>query len=455
LMKGTMWVESTEGQWATFHFTILAPAAPAPARAFLYGLHPYLIGRHLLIVDDNATSRQILQFHAESWGMVCCSVPVPNETPVQVCRQEPFDVALLDMQTPGLEGLTWVSSLREAQAGHDLSLIMLTSLVGLDEQQRQAAADVSVTATLTKPVKPSQLYETLQDIFVEQPIHVQQQTSAPVSEFDPQMGQQLPLNILLVDDNSTNQKLGLRLLQRLGYRADVAANGAEAVQAQKRQEYDVLLMDMQMPVMDGLEATRQIRGMATAVTQPYIIAMTANALEEDREACTRAGMDDYVSKPIRVAALVEALKRSPSAKNKAAQPMPTTLDITPPPPTNPAADETTPVLDPAALAQLLEIIGGEPAYLHELIDSFLEDAPQLIADIEQGMAHGDATAVRLAAHSLKANAADFGAMQLRDDCATLENVAKNESLAEAVDLVSTIAAEFARVIDALMIERGK
>jgi CheY-like chemotaxis protein/HPt (histidine-containing phosphotransfer) domain-containing protein len=264
------------------------------------------------------------------------------------------------------------------------------------------------------------------------------------------MGQRLPLRILLVDDNGTNLKLGVRLLERLGYRPDVAANGVEAVDALGRQPpdrpYNVVLMDVQMPVMDGLEATRRIRQERPPATQPYIVAMTANALAEEQAACRTAGMDDFVGKPIRVEFLVEALQRAAAQVNPAEQPISSLgqqlVETEMPPAQNGAVDQ-------AALARLQEMMGGDPAHLHELIDGFLEDAPHLVADLRRGLDTSNAATMRLAAHTLKSNAADFGAAQLRDHAQTLEQMAKTGALDDATELVTKLEQEFACVQQAL------
>jgi CheY-like chemotaxis protein len=194
-----------------------------------------------------------------------------------------------------------------------LPLVMLTSL----EQPEAEVKGVEFAAFLTKPIKPSQLYDALADIFASTLRSVQGPDAVAVPRFDTQMGKRLPLRILLAEDNAVNQKLALRLLERMGYRSDVAGNGLEVLEALYRQPYDVVLMDVQMPEMDGLEATRFIVREWPRQQRPRIIAMTANAMKEDREICLAAGMDDYVSKPIRVETLVRALSKCrPLAEKK-------------------------------------------------------------------------------------------------------------------------------------------
>jgi CheY-like chemotaxis protein len=300
-------------------------------------------------------------------------------------------------------------------------------------------------------MKPSPLFDALVGIFTGQPTRVMPREARDEPQFDAHMGQHWPLRILLAEDNVTNQKLALRLLARMGYQADVAANGLEVIDAVERQAYDVVLMDVQMPEMDGLEATRHIRHKLPEAQQPHVIAMTANAMQGDREMCLAAGMDDYVSKPIRIEQLVGALSKSrPLEGNQEGEQQMVKIEDGSPPPSaslDPAPDAA--VLDPAALANLLAVVGGEFDYLVELIDSFLEEAPQLLAELQQFVAGGDAAGVRRVAHSLKSNGTDFGATTFSDLCKELEMMGKSGTLDGVADLASQVVAEYEKVEIAL------
>jgi signal transduction histidine kinase/DNA-binding response OmpR family regulator len=312
LMGGAMWVESegVPGKGSTFHFTLSAEAAPA-LKPRMSGEQPQLAGKRVLLVDDNATNRRILVLQTQAWGMIARDTASPVEALEWVRRGEAFDLAILDMSMPEMDGLMLAAEIRKHRDAKALPLILFSSL-----GRRETGADnAHFAAYLTKPLKQSQLFDALAGIFAGEAVKAQKAVAAR-QQLDPEMAKRLPLRILLAEDNAVNQKLALRLLAQMGYRADLAGNGLEAIEAVERQRYDVVLMDVQMPEMDGLEATRSIRNLTGSLrenlsgfNQPRIIAMTANAMQGDREMCLEAGMDDYISKPIRVEELVGALSR--------------------------------------------------------------------------------------------------------------------------------------------------
>ena len=461
MMGGEMWVESEIGVGSSFYFTVNTITAPAPARAYLDDVQPLLRDKAALIVDDNDTNRRILALQLRSWQMSTQDTGSPFEALAWLREGRVFDVVVLDMQMPGLDGRGVAREIRLLQGSvHEVPLIMLTSLGR--QEAREGFADF--VAFITKPVKPSALFDALVGIFAGRPTRVVPRKAVAEGAFDAQMGLKHPLRILLAEDNATNQKLALQLLARLSYRADVAGNGREALEALARQAYDVVLMDVQMPEIDGLEASRRLRRELPPERQPYVIAMTANAMQGDREMCLAAGMDDYVSKPIRVEALIAALDRS--------RPLPGPAPATQlengsqaggasnernggETPAHAAARDgevakpEEAVLDSKALHDLLDGLGGEFDLLMELVTTFLEDAPKLLAELDGYVAGGDITGVRRIAHSLKANGLDLGATAFAEGCRELEMLAKSGGLEGARDLYPTMAAEYVRVEAAL------
>jgi CheY-like chemotaxis protein len=307
MMGGEMHAESEGvGKGSSFIFTIKAEPARIAERKTardIEGIQSILKGKRVLIVDDNATNRRILTLQTKNWGMDSRETKDPREALAWLTQNEHFDLAILDLQMAEMDGIMLTREIRKLEHAISLPIVLLTSL----GRREMGADDLEFAAYLTKPIKPSALYDALAGIFAGNLISPKPESSRPV--MDPELGKRHPLRILLAEDNQVNQKLALRILEQMGYRADIASNGLEAVESIERQTYDVILMDVQMPEMDGLEATRQIVA-RWPQKHPRIIGLTANALEGDREKCLAAGMDDYISKPIRVEELVEALERS-------------------------------------------------------------------------------------------------------------------------------------------------
>jgi len=306
LMGGSMWAESDgPGRGASFHFTLRLPVAELPVeagrRSFI-GAQPALKGRRLLVVDDNPTNRRVLALQTTKWGMVPRDCASGEEALRLLEEGERFDLAVLDMHMPGMDGLALARRL--SQRWPALPLVLFSSL-----GRREVVAEEGLfEAYLHKPLRQSQLFDTLMNLLGEVVAQRAQEPSGASANAD--LGLRHPLRILLAEDNAVNQKLALRLLQQMGYRADLASNGLEAIESIERQTYDLVLMDVQMPEMDGLEASRRISGRWSRRERPRIVAMTANAMQGDREDCLAAGMDDYLAKPIRVEALVQALLRA-------------------------------------------------------------------------------------------------------------------------------------------------
>lgn len=308
LMGGTMWATSDgAGTGSTFHVTLRAKPADVPdtRSRTLVGEQSELLGKRILVVDDNETNLRILGLQLQKWGAVPRTLSNPEEALPLLQTDAAFDIAILDMHMPQMDGVDLARAIRKLPS--DLPLVLFSS-VGLRELETR---ENLFAAYLTKPLRQSQLFDTLMTLIDAKTAPQPEAKPAAKPKTDPGMAARHPLRILLAEDNLVNQKLATRLLEQMGYRVDLASNGIEALESVARQTYDVVLMDVQMPEMDGLEASRQLIS-RYRTDRPKIIAMTANAMQGDREMCLEAGMDDYIAKPIRVDRLVQALLNTPA-----------------------------------------------------------------------------------------------------------------------------------------------
>jgi CheY-like chemotaxis protein len=429
MMGGRLWAESVAGQGSTFHFTIVGEPTQAGQQSTLRGHQANLAGRRVMVVDDNDVNRSIVSRQLAAWGMTSTVFASAADALAAIQNDNQYDLALLDMHMPEMNGLDLAAALHKQPPLRGLPLVMLTSLGSSDIGDAKS----DFAATLTKPVKASQMYNTL--------VTVLHGASSLPSEPQPpsikkDMGQEHPLRILLAEDNTINQKVALRLLDRMGYRADAVSNGAEAVAAIQRQPYDVIFMDVQMPEMDGLEATGLIRMVVPADRQPTIIAMTAAALPEDRDRCIKAGMDSYMSKPFSAQQLADALAGCRQVAN-------TTLAS--------EDGEEQPAIDEAILFKFARDMGGDesPEAVLDVTDLYLRDTPAMLGQMHAALGTGNAAALQRVAHTLKSSSAMLGATALAQLCTSIEAMATERRLDGAAQDVSLADAEFVRVRTAL------
>jgi PAS domain S-box-containing protein len=465
MMGGEISVKSKENEGSTFCFSIIAQAVDDHSLEEYDIVQPELTGKRLLIVDDNATNRQILDKQASSWGMLTRVTSSGAEAMHLLHQGERFDLAILDMQMPDLDGCSLAVEIHRLEAYAKLPLVMLTSLglYSLDRSEMQQ----HFAAYVTKPIKQSILFDTLFKVLSAQKIRVKKKQLETAS-IDYHVAEKQPLRILLAEDNGTNQKVALHLLERIGYRADIAGNGLEALESLHRQPYDVILMDVHMPEMDGLTAARRICQTWDSEARPRIIAMTANAMRGDREKCLEAGMDDYVSKPIRMEELIEALKRckpivsethdhsstipseskdiaeviiETSVKEEKTTEIAATQDLT---------QQVGEAIDEQVLHQTLNDFGmGDLAFLVKLIQGFLEEGIVLVQGAVDAFAQGDAATLEIITHTLKSSSAYLGALHLSQVCSGLEKIGSTGNLLAGASLIQQLETEYSRVEVAL------
>jgi CheY-like chemotaxis protein/nitrogen-specific signal transduction histidine kinase/HPt (histidine-containing phosphotransfer) domain-containing protein len=425
MMGGRIRVESEPGKGSTFHFTArfglarepVKPSSPLPVR---------LQDLPVLVVDDNATNRRILRDLLASWHMKPTTVAGAEEALAALKQAaadgRPFALAVLDVMMPGVDGFALAEQIKREPALAQTALLMLTSSGQPEEAARCRA--LGIDAYQMKPVKQPDLLDGILAA-----LRLSLQRPGPARSAAPAAGR--PLRILLAEDNVVNQKLATRILEQQGHAVTVAADGKAALAALGRQRYDVVLMDMEMPEMGGLEATVRIRALEKGAGRHVpIIAMTANAMKGDRERCLEAGMDGYVAKPIQPAELWEALHTlvpvAPGGKAAAAAP--------------------AEVFDRTAA---LKHVGGDEELLKELAELFLKEGPCQLQDLRDALAAGDVPRIRRAAHTLKGSAKTFAAADADAAAHRLEIMAHSGDLSAAPAAAAALEEQLDRLLPAL------
>ncbi|MGB7380219.1 MAG: response regulator [Rivularia sp. (in: cyanobacteria)] len=443
IMDGTMWVESTVGEGSTFYFTIEAQSAQSSTTTNLENIQPQMAGKRLLVVDDNATNRKILSLQMQKWGIIVFTAADGLQALELIDSEKQFDMAIVDMRMPGMDGLSLASRIHSIPSYKQLPIVILSCAERLTQQQ--LAAKSEVFALLNKPIKQSQLYDTCVRILCGKQISVLPSPSL-TSKFDSQLSETLPLRILLVEDMPLNQKVALHMLQKLGYGADVASNGLEALSSLRRQDYDLVFMDVQMPEMDGLQATRCICKEWLPPKRPWIVAMTANAMRGDREECLNAGMNDYVSKPVRIEALMEIFHNYQNLQQPSSQDSDSTAVFN----REKSMGSALPVIDAQILQELKDMAGDDgDEMVAELIDSYLEDAAPKLQEIRRAIKINNADNLRNSAHALRSLSVTIGAVLLAQVCTELEAIGRSGTTLSTSNLVKKLDAEYQRVETAL------
>jgi len=430
VMGGRIGAESEKGKGSTFWFTagLSRQPADAGADAWLFG---EISGLRILVVDDNATNRRLLALLLKSWGCRFAEAPDAEEglnaLRSAVAEGDPFRIAILDMQMPNVDGETLGRQIKEDPALHDTLLILMTSLGQRGDATR--LTEIGFSAYLTKPIKQSQLYDCLATVYgTYSPTRKTRVRRRLVTRHTVAENRRRRSRILLAEDNVINQKVALKILEKLGYRADAVANGAEVVRALETIPYDLVLMDCQMPEMDGYEATRVIRDPSSKVVDHSIpiVAMTAHVMTGDRERCLEAGMDDYVSKPVQPEKLAEAVERWIGGKSEEE-----VIDAPKESPQMPEAE----VFDPASL---LKRVMDDKALAKTILDEFIAETPARIATLRSAVERGDADLLRREAHTLKGASANLSANGLRNVAAEMEETGRDGNLEKASTLLPQI-----------------
>jgi two-component system, sensor histidine kinase and response regulator len=439
MMGGDITVESTPGKGSTFRFTAEFEKQVGP--------NPELSSDSLkdvrvLIVDDNATNRAVIHHQVRSWGMRDASVEggaqALSELRSSIAGKDPYRIAILDMQMPDMDGLMLARKIKSDSILAGTRLMMMTSLGRRDDA---ALREAGVELCLNKPVKQSQLFDGLVMLVADQGDLAKTPLQQPPLE-DSGLAENANFRVLIAEDNAINQKVAVHQLRRLGYSVDAVSNGSEVLDSLNRESYDCVLMDCQMPDMDGFETTKEVRRREGDSEHIPIIAMTANALEGDRERCLAAGMDDYISKPVKKEALAAILSRwTQQSREEVARSR---------------AGEHVAVLDESVLEELRSLrSASDPEFFSQVIDMFIADAPQRFALIRRAARDSNPDALAREAHALKGSSAHLGATRMAELCEILEEQGRSGTVGGVPAVLRVLEEEFERVRAALNAEKDR
>ncbi len=416
LMGGRIWVESEEGKGSGFHVAVPLKEA-APPKPLIP--NPILKGKSYLIVASHLGVRLMMQSFAQGWGMQVTLAASAAEAMKKLRAGQIFDAAIIEENLPDQSGKDLVQDLHKQRGFANIPCLLLSSL------RQQAAYGQNLPpgfiACLSKPAHYTQMHNVLATALKGEKIT--SNLLHTTGRIDGGFGTRRPLRILLAEDNVINQKVATRILSQMGYRPDVVQNGVEVLQALERQKYDVILMDVQMPEMDGLEATRQIRQQWTGPRRPWIIAMTANAMDIDQKNCFEAGMDGYLSKPVRIEALEAELVRS--------------------------SENIGQVVDFSVLSRFGEMTGSASEAVRELVEIFAEETPQALQQIRADIEARRAQGISVQALQLGRACSNFGAERMQQLCSSLQAAGKSGDFPLASEFAERLEAEFALVKGAL------
>ena len=427
LMGGKMWAESAVDKGSTFFFSFEAESSASQEDAGIDAIPEDLNGKRVLIAADNATIRRLLTAQSQSWGMTPRVTASAREALACMSSGEIFDLDVVAVPMEDMNGTTMPSEIHKYRDGGKRPVLLLKPMGGQAGSATPAAwyDSPDLAYVVSRPVKMTHLHQVFIDVLSERDANDGCRPVQSMPEGD--QGKRAALRILLAEDNRTNQEVALAILRHIGYTADVATNGLEAIESLRRQQYDLVFMDVQMPEMDGLETTRQIRSLWPGDLGPRIIAMTANAMEDDQEKCLAAGMDGYISKPITIGKVKEALS---------------TISLR-------SSDDEPVISDSSTLETLDESVLGDLGGLQEgvnlaarLVQMYFEDAPLQLKEVRDAIRCGNAEALMQAAHLLKGNSASLRGQRLAAFCAKLEQRGNTSKLGDAEPLLVQLESEF-------------
>ncbi len=464
MMAGDIGVESTPGEGSTFWFTAHFARQPLDVRETRH-VPSQIVGLRILIVDDNETNRELLDQELRAWCSQVCSVesgPLALDRLREAAKRgAPFDVAVLDLMMPGMDGLDLARSIKADPDVRATELVMLTS-VGLPEEADELR-DAGIRVYLSKPVRQAHLFDALKSVIGSRP--TRPGASANPSADDIDHGSRYPARVLLVEDNRVNQEVALDMLDLLGSEVTLARDGREALSALEEGTFDLILMDCQMPEVDGYEATSIIRKNEadTGTPRTPIVALTAHAMQGDREECLAVGMDDYLAKPFQLQQMRTVLHRWVGHLAAAESPPEDPLqnaggrqaetsgrrdgDQTP-------REDDSPI-DPAALNELRSLQReGAPDIVAKVVGMYLEDSQALFERMREAVTAANAEALRKAAHAMKSSSANVGALRLAELCKQMETHGRAGNAHAAASLLADLEAEFTAVRAALDSPQG-
>jgi len=434
-MGGQIGVASKEGQGSTFWFT-------AVFEKQLEGRHGDVVipedirGKRILVVDDSAANRQVSKEQLSLWDCefdeASSGTEALDKLRDAVTTGKPFDIAVIDMGMPVMEGEALGRRIKEAPDIRDTRLVMLTSMGQRGDAVR--VEEFGIAGYLTKPVKPSQLHECLAAVAGRQKGAEEELSEPIVTRHSIAEDRKSKIRILVAEDDSTNQMVALKILKNLGFRADTVDNGQDAVNALETTPYDLVLMDVQMPEMNGLEATRVIRDPESPIRnhEVPIVALTAHAMNEHREQCLEAGMDDFVTKPVNPRELGDAIERHLSDSPQAVEP---DLFAAAPSVEGKSFDRSA----------LLERLSGDEELLNEVLELFIKDIPSQLEELNQALNDNAAGEVRQRGHRIKGTAANVSAEAMREIAFAVEKAGEAGALDRAIPLVKMLEQEFEKL----------